>query len=107
MLLPSSLAQKHDDHDHTHNHGHHGSPLKFLIKLIAPGMVAGLAFGRLGCLLNGCCYGGETDVPWAVTFPRERAEGEPTAPYAETTYFRRLISHSMSEWMFRPIFVML
>ena len=38
--------------------------------LIAPGMVLGLAIGRIGCLMNGCCYGGvcSDDYP-AVTFP--------------------------------------
>lgn len=41
-----------------------------LADLIAPSLVAGLAFGRIGCLLNGCCYGGETDAPYGVTFPR-------------------------------------
>ena len=25
--------------------------------------------GRVGCLLNGCCYGGPCDLPWKVTFP--------------------------------------
>ncbi len=32
----------------------------------------GLAFGRVGCLLNGCCWGQTCDpnhVPWAITFP--------------------------------------
>ena len=28
--------------------------------LIAPSMVIGLALGRIGCFLNGCCYGGPT-----------------------------------------------
>ena len=38
--------------------------------LIAPGMALGLAIGRIGCLMNGCCYGGvcSNDYP-AVTFP--------------------------------------
>lgn len=40
-----------------------------LADLIAPGMMIGLALGRIGCLLNGCCYGGTSAVPWAVTFP--------------------------------------
>ena len=28
---------------------------------IAPGMALGLAFGRIGCLMNGCCFGGVCD----------------------------------------------
>ena len=41
--------------------------------LIAPGMVLGLAIGRIGCLMNGCCYGGvcSNEYP-AVTFLRAR-----------------------------------
>ena len=31
-------------------------PFGRLADLIAPGMVLGLAFGRLGCLMNGCCF---------------------------------------------------
>ena len=27
----------------------------------------GHAFGRIGCFLNGCCYGRPATVPWAVT----------------------------------------
>jgi phosphatidylglycerol:prolipoprotein diacylglycerol transferase len=35
------------------------------------GMVVplGLGFGRMGCLLAGCCFGSQTDVPWAMRFP--------------------------------------
>jgi phosphatidylglycerol---prolipoprotein diacylglyceryl transferase len=29
----------------------------------------GLTFGRLGCFLGGCCFGKETQVAWAATFP--------------------------------------
>ena len=28
------------------------------------------AFGRVGCFLEGCCYGTLTTVPWAVRFPK-------------------------------------
>jgi phosphatidylglycerol:prolipoprotein diacylglycerol transferase len=52
--------------------------------IIAPGMVLGLAIGRIGCLMNGCCYGGVcSDEYPAVTFPpgsppymRQLAEGD-------------------------------
>jgi phosphatidylglycerol:prolipoprotein diacylglycerol transferase len=37
--------------------------------IIAPCLMIGLGFGRVGCYLNGCCYGAQTNVSWAVEFP--------------------------------------
>lgn len=34
--------------------------------LLAPYLALGYAFGRVGCFLNGCCYGKEATVPWAM-----------------------------------------
>jgi len=45
-------------------------PMLPLFDLLAPSLMLGLAIGRIGCLLNGCCYGGLCEQPWAVTFPR-------------------------------------
>ncbi|MFQ5498490.1 MAG: prolipoprotein diacylglyceryl transferase [Candidatus Zixiibacteriota bacterium] len=28
----------------------------------------GIGFGRIGCWLNGCCFGTPTDLPWGVSF---------------------------------------
>jgi len=39
------------------------------LDLIAPSLMLGVAIGRVGCFLNGCCFGGISDLPWAVTFP--------------------------------------
>jgi len=36
--------------------------------VLAPSIALGSFFGRMGCLLNGCCYGRQTDLPWAITF---------------------------------------
>ncbi len=47
----------------------HKVPLLALADMLAPSLAIGLALGRVGCLLNGCCYGGVCDAPWAVTFP--------------------------------------
>jgi phosphatidylglycerol:prolipoprotein diacylglycerol transferase len=41
--------------------------------VIAPSVALGIGLGRIGCFLNGCCYGGLSDLPWAVRFP----EGSP------------------------------
>jgi phosphatidylglycerol---prolipoprotein diacylglyceryl transferase len=48
-----------------------GLPLWATADLIAPSMVLGLALGRFGCFLNGCCFGGVCDLPWAVQFPEK------------------------------------
>ena len=47
----------------------HRVPLLATADLVAPSLLLGLALGRVGCLLNGCCYGGPCDLPWKVTFP--------------------------------------
>jgi phosphatidylglycerol---prolipoprotein diacylglyceryl transferase len=44
-------------------------PLLATCDLMAPSFMLGLALGRLGCFLNGCCFGGVCDLPWAVEFP--------------------------------------
>ncbi len=48
-----------------------GLDLLRLADCVTPGLLVGLALGRVGCFLNGCCYGGECELPWAVTFPPE------------------------------------
>ncbi len=55
-------------------------PLLALADLIAPSLALGLAIGRIGCLMNGCCYGAVCDYPWAVTFPAGRPP-DYTPPY--------------------------
>jgi len=47
----------------------HKLPLLPLADMAAPGMMLGLAFGRIGCFFNGCCFGDVCEAPWAVEFP--------------------------------------
>lgn len=49
----------------------HHLPRLSLADVIAPSLALGLAIGRLGCFLNGCCWGGLCDQPWKVTFPQD------------------------------------
>jgi phosphatidylglycerol---prolipoprotein diacylglyceryl transferase len=49
-------------------------PLGPVLDALAPSVALGIALGRLGCFLNGCCYGDQCDpakIPWAVRFPAE------------------------------------
>ncbi len=42
-----------------------------ILDMIAVGGPVGFAFGRIGCFLNGCCYGDPAPgLAWAVTFPK-------------------------------------
>lgn len=42
---------------------------------IIPGAAIGLAIGRIGCLLAGCCYGGPCRLPWAIHYPHDHVTG--------------------------------
>jgi phosphatidylglycerol:prolipoprotein diacylglycerol transferase len=49
-----------------------GLPLLVIADIIAPSMVVGQALGRIGCFLNGCCFGGVCLTSGlGVTFPAE------------------------------------
>ena len=37
--------------------------------LLIPWVAFGIVFARVGCFLNGCCFGHVTSVPWGVKFP--------------------------------------
>lgn len=43
--------------------------LRWYLDILAPSAMVGLAIGRLGCFLNGCCWGSTCELPWAVRFP--------------------------------------
>jgi phosphatidylglycerol:prolipoprotein diacylglycerol transferase len=38
---------------------------------LAPSIALGYVPGRLGCLMNGCCYGRDTTAPWAIQYPHD------------------------------------
>ncbi len=51
--------------------------IRLYLDILAPGLLWGLAIGRIGCFFNGCCFGGvcvaegtdQAKYPWAVEFP--------------------------------------
>jgi len=43
--------------------------------VVAPSIALGLALTRIGCFLNGCCFGLPTTVPWGVRFPPHSMAG--------------------------------
>ena len=47
----------------------HKISIRRCLDIMAIALMLGLAFGRLGCFLNGCCFGKQTNLPWTVRFP--------------------------------------
>jgi phosphatidylglycerol:prolipoprotein diacylglycerol transferase len=40
----------------------------YLADLIVPGLILSQIIGRIGCTINGCCYGDVCDLPWAIVY---------------------------------------
>lgn len=51
-------------------------PFLVTTDLFIPSLALGVAIGRIGCFLNGCCFGLPSDLPWACTFPPESLAGD-------------------------------
>jgi phosphatidylglycerol:prolipoprotein diacylglycerol transferase len=43
--------------------------------IVMPAIAFGHATGRMGCFLNGCCYGKTCTMPWAIHFPSDSPAG--------------------------------
>jgi phosphatidylglycerol:prolipoprotein diacylglycerol transferase len=44
-------------------------PILRTFDIIAPIIPISYAIGRIGCFLGGCCHGGPSKLPWAMSFP--------------------------------------
>jgi len=50
-------------------------PMWTVADALTPAFALGTVFGRIGCFLNGCCYGVPTSLPWGVRFPPDSFAG--------------------------------
>ena len=72
--------------------------------VLAPSIALGSAFGRIGCLLNGCCYGRECHLPWAIRFPADNPLHPPTYPVHPTEIYDSLLNlllYAGLVWLYR------
>jgi phosphatidylglycerol:prolipoprotein diacylglycerol transferase len=58
----------------------HRMPFWTTCDVFAPGIALGHVTGRLGCLAAGCCYGRQTDVPWAIVFTNPLSQANVGTP---------------------------
>ncbi|MCK9266290.1 prolipoprotein diacylglyceryl transferase [bacterium] len=55
--------------------------LRKTLDLISVPVPLAQALGRVGCFLNGCCWGKPSELPWAVKFPHLLTKVHPTQLY--------------------------
>jgi phosphatidylglycerol:prolipoprotein diacylglycerol transferase len=55
--------------------------------VLAPGIILAQAVGRVGCTLNGCCYGIPTDLPWAIVYTNQNTNGPIGVPVHPTQIY--------------------
>jgi phosphatidylglycerol:prolipoprotein diacylglycerol transferase len=74
--------------------------------VFAPGVALGHAFGRIGCLSAGCCYGRASNVPWAITFHNPWAAeysgtplNQPLQPTQLYEFVAELINFFLLYWL--------
>ena len=65
-------------------------PLLGLLDAAAPSIMLGEFFTRIGCFLNGCCFGKACGLPWAVTFPTDSPAAVVGGPVHPTQLYSSL-----------------
>ena len=77
-------------------------PVWNIADILAPSIALGSVFGRIGCLLNGCCYGRACDLPWAIHFPIDHeTHGAALHPTEIYDALLNLILYLALAWLFR------
>ncbi len=77
-------------------------PLWKLADVLTPSVALGSMFGRLGCLMNGCCHGRPCNLPWAIRFPEDHStQGLPVHPTQLYDAFLNLALYLGLAWLYR------
>ncbi len=61
-------------------------PIFSTLDMMAPAVMIGIAFGRIGCLMNGCCFGGVCDAHHGIVFPEHSPAHQHQIIHGETFY---------------------
>ncbi|MCK5114029.1 MAG: prolipoprotein diacylglyceryl transferase [Phycisphaerae bacterium] len=79
-------------------------PMRRFLDIVAPSLMIGLAFGRMGCTLNGCCWGGPCSENWAlgmkfpmISKPLLKFDGNPDSPYSSGQTMSPTYSHQYQQ----------
>lgn len=67
-------------------------PVRPTLDVVAPALAIGVAIGRVGCFLNGCCFGDPCSLPLGVSFP---APSAPWVAHVEAGWISAETLHSL------------
>ena len=81
-------------------------PAAFLLDRTIPFLLLAMAFVRIGCFLQGCCYGVDTTFRWGVALPGENFLRHPVQMY-ESAFLLALFAVTVSWRSARPGSVLL
>ncbi len=82
-------------------------PLWAMGDILAPSIALGYVFGRIGCLMNGCCYGRACQLPWAISYPgghETHPPGSAAIPVHPTQIYDSLLNLALYlglAWLYR------
>ncbi|MEI2723870.1 MAG: prolipoprotein diacylglyceryl transferase [Verrucomicrobiota bacterium] len=77
-------------------------PLWKLADVLTPSIALGSMFGRIGCLMNGCCFGRSCELPWAIRFPDDHStQGLPVHPTQIYDALLNLTLYLGLAWLYR------
>jgi phosphatidylglycerol:prolipoprotein diacylglycerol transferase len=63
----------------------------YIADVITPGIIMGQMLGRVGCLINGCCYGTDAyNMPWAIIYNNPNSFGPLGIPTQPTVVYEIL-----------------
>jgi phosphatidylglycerol---prolipoprotein diacylglyceryl transferase len=80
----------------------HRLPVWKFADALAPSIALGYVPGRIGCLMNGCCYGRATSLPWAIHFPPDsETRGVGVHPTQIYDALLNLILYGLLSWLHR------
>ncbi len=73
-----------------------------LADAFAPSIALGYVFGRLGCLMNGCCHGRACSLPWAIHYPPgHETAGAAVHPTQVYDSLLNLALYGFLAWLYR------
>ncbi len=81
-------------------------PLLKLFDALAPGVTLGYSIARIGCFLNGCCFGLPTKLSWGLIFPAGSLAasyfpGEPLHPTQLYSMILMFLAFLVLIWIYR------